>query len=58
MSLNESTIEAAALEWFGELCYAIAHDSKRSRTRVALRGTLPPKRLSWELSVAEFASIV
>lgn len=25
MSLNESTVEAAALEWFGELGYAIGH---------------------------------
>ena len=23
MSLNESTVEAAALEWFGELDYAV-----------------------------------
>ena len=25
MSLNESTVEDAALEWFGELGYAIGH---------------------------------
>ena len=25
MSLNESTVEAAAIEWFGELGYAIGH---------------------------------
>ena len=25
MSLNESIVEAAALEWFGELGYAIGH---------------------------------
>ena len=25
MSLNESTVEAAALAWFGELSYAVGH---------------------------------
>ena len=25
MSLNESTVEDAALEWFGELGYAVGH---------------------------------
>ena len=25
MSLNESTVEAAAIEWFGELGYAFGH---------------------------------
>jgi type I restriction enzyme R subunit len=25
MNLNESTVEAAALEWFGELGYAVGH---------------------------------
>jgi type I restriction enzyme, R subunit len=25
MNLNESIVEAAALEWFGELGYAIGH---------------------------------
>ena len=25
MSLNENTVEAAALEWFGELGYAVGH---------------------------------
>ena len=25
MSLNESIVEAAALEWFGELGYAVGH---------------------------------
>ena len=36
MSLNESIIEDAALEWFGELGYAVGHlPAPRSATRQA-----------------------
>ena len=28
MSLNESIVEEAALEWFGELGYAVGHISR------------------------------
>ena len=52
--LNESMVEDAALEWFGELGYG----SKRPRTLVMLRDPLLPKLLSRGLSVAESGSIV
>ena len=48
MSLNESNVEDAALEWFGELGYAVGHGPHQSRTLATLRDTL----LSGELSVA------
>ena len=32
MNVNESTIEEAALDWFGELGYAIGHGPQQSRT--------------------------
>ena len=36
MSLNESIVEDAALEWFGELGYAVGHlPAPRSATRQA-----------------------
>jgi type I restriction enzyme R subunit len=36
MSLNESTVEEATLEWFGELGYAVGHlPAPRSATRQA-----------------------
>ena len=39
MSLNESIVEDAALEWFGELGYAVGHlPAPRSATRQAGRG--------------------
>ena len=39
MSLNESIVEEAALEWFGELSYAVGHlPAPRSATRQAGRG--------------------
>ncbi len=89
MSLNESIVENAALEWFGELGYAVGHgphlapgepaaesacalpaDRRDSfsevvlverlnqfslsfRTLATLRGTLLPKLLSGESSVAD-----
>jgi type I restriction enzyme R subunit len=86
MSLNESIVEEAALEWFGELGYAVGHGPHLApgepaaerdsfgdvvlvgRLREAIRrlnpaiptsctlatlpGTLLPKLLSGELSVA------
>ena len=52
MSLNESIVGEAALEWFGELGYAFGRSPHQSRTLATLRGTLLPKLLRGELSVA------
>jgi hypothetical protein len=54
MSLNESIVEDAALEWFGKPGYAVGHGPHfhQSRTLATLRDTLLPKLLSGELSVA------
>ena len=85
MSFNESIVEDAALEWFGELGFAVGHGPHlapgepaaerdsfgevvlvgrlreairrlnpaiSSRALANLRGTLLPKLLSGELSVA------
>lgn len=49
--LNESHIENATLDWFGELDYAIGQGPKQSRARASLRDTLLPKLLSGELTV-------
>ncbi len=35
MSLNEYTVEAAALEWFGELGYAVGHGADFAALRPA-----------------------
>ncbi len=43
-TLNESHVEAAALDWFQELGYAIAHGPHLA--------TLPPTLLSGEMAVA------
>ncbi len=51
MNLKESIVEDAALEWFGELGYAIGHGPPQSRTLATLRDTLLPKLLSGELRV-------
>ena len=58
MSLNESIVEDAALEWFGELGYAVGHGPHQSRTLATLRDTLPPKLLSGELGVAETGNFI
>ena len=43
MSLNESIVEDAALEWFGELGYAVGHlPAPRSATRQAGGPQLAP----------------
>ena len=52
MSLNESIVEDAALEWFGAMGYAIGHGPHQPRTLATLRDTLLPKLLSGELRVA------
>jgi hypothetical protein len=57
-SIDESTVEDAALEWFGELGYAIGHEPRlpQSSTLATLRDPAVaglPKLLSGELSVAE-----
>ena len=62
MSLNESTVEDAALECFrrrqnhggrvGALDYAFGHGPLPSRTLATLRDTLLPKLLSGQLQVA------
>jgi len=52
VSLNESIVEDAALECFGELGYAVGHGAHKSRTLATLRDTLLPKSLDGELSVA------
>jgi len=41
MSLNESIIEGAALEWFGELGYAVGHGPQLAPGEYA-GGTLTP----------------
>jgi hypothetical protein len=41
MSLNESIIEEAALEWFGELGYAVGHGPQMAPGEHA-EGTLTP----------------
>jgi type I restriction enzyme R subunit len=41
MSLNESVVEAAALEWFGELGYAVGHGPQLALGEYA-GGTLNP----------------
>ena len=49
MSLNESIVEDAALEWFGKLGYsieAITANSHPFRTLATFRDTLLPKLLS------------
>ncbi len=47
MSLNESIVEDAALEWFGELGYAVGHGTFFTTPRC----TRLPEQLSEELSV-------
>ncbi len=49
MSLNESHVEAAALDWFQELGYAIAHGPRLSTQH----DTLLSKLLSGELRLEE-----
>ena len=69
MSLNESIVEDAALEWFGDppaslrrstcgqaLGYAVGHRAGQSRPLATLRDTPLPNLLSGELSVAGIAS--
>ena len=51
MSLNESIVEDAALEWFGELGYAVGQLASAISYRILAR--LLPKLLSGELSVAD-----
>lgn len=41
MSLNESIVEEAALEWFGELGYAVGHGPQLAPGEYA-EGTLTP----------------
>jgi hypothetical protein len=48
MSLDESQLETAALDWFQELGYAFAHGPHLA--------TLPPKVLRGEMNVAESES--
>ena len=53
MSLNESIVEAAALEWFGELGYAVAvsytHlDVYKRQVAVSYAKTILPSRHSGE----------
>ncbi len=50
MSLNDSIVEDAALEWFGELDYAVGQLASAISYRILAR--LLPKLLSGELSVA------
>ena len=52
MSLNESIVEDAALEWFGELGYAVGHGPQRYLTLVTPRDTPAPAPLSGDLSVS------
>jgi type I restriction enzyme R subunit len=47
MSLNESIVEDAALEWFGELGYAVGHGPHLAPGEYA-RGTLTPALSQWE----------
>ena len=61
MTVNESTVEDAALEWFEGLGYAVGHGATfvrlrcakphlhQSRTLATLRDTPLPKLLSGEL---------
>jgi hypothetical protein len=60
MSLNESIVEDAALEWFGELGYSVGHGPhfRQFRTLARLRDTLLPKLLSGELSVGAGESTI
>ena len=51
MSLNESIVEDAALEWFGELGYAVGQLASAISYRILAR--LLPKLLSGELSVMD-----
>lgn len=51
MNLNESIIEDAALDWFGELDYTIGHGSQHPHTLPSMRDRLPPKILSGETTV-------
>jgi hypothetical protein len=52
MNLKESNVEDAALEWFGELGYAVGLGSKQSSALASLL----PKLLSGELDVAATAA--
>jgi hypothetical protein len=36
MSLNESIVEDASLEWFGELGYAVGHEKKLTPVELAV----------------------
>ncbi len=59
MSLNESIGEHAALEWFGELGYAVGYGPHIGPGKAAAKGTLTTLRdtlLSGEWSVADFES--
>jgi hypothetical protein len=50
---SESIVEDAALEWFGELRYAIGHWPHQYHTLATLREALLPKLLSGELSTID-----
>lgn len=58
MSLDESTVEAATLEWFGARGFAPVRlpSAISSRTLVTLRDTLLPTLSSEELGSAETES--
>jgi len=51
MSINESILDDAALDWFGELGYTIGHGPQQSRTLATLFDTLLPKLLGGEVDV-------
>jgi hypothetical protein len=58
MSLNESTVEKAALSWFEELGYAVAPRPKRGNGLLAaVRGTFLPKFLSGRICVREIEEL-
>jgi len=54
MSLNESIVEEAALEWFGELGYAVGHGPQMAAVEPAAECEVPRGQFSEPLDLSLF----